>query len=380
MRVLITACPLYGHVNTVLPLALAARRAGHETVVATGGARVPHVARRGLVTWAVGPDRLAASPEGWLAQFVASARPRADDLVARALRWRPDLVIGEETELAAGVVAAATGARHAVHGLGLMPPQPIRDALAPALDALGARHGVDDAAERVWRAEYLEIAPPALRPPGPRSWPHARPLRPATGDATAGDRLPAALERLPHADTVHLTLGTVFHGASDVLAAALDGLLRLPVNVVVTTGPGTDPSVLGPQPPQVLARPYLPHALLLPRCRLVVSQGGAGILLGAAAHGLPQLVLPQGADQPGNAAALAGAGAGLVLGPGAVTPAAVAAAAARLLAGPGFAAAADGLRREIAAMPGPDAVDWEALGATRAPRRAAAAAAGSARR
>ncbi len=373
MRVLITACPLFGHVNTVLPVALAARAAGHAVVVATGADLAPRVAARGLAVRASGPDRLVAGPDGFLPQFAASAAERAADLVPWAREWRPDLVVGEETELSAGIVAAAAGARHAVHGLGLMPAAGIWEAMAPALDALGARHGVDDAGGRVRRAEYLEICPPSLRPRGTRIWARTRAVRPAAGQPADRERAPAALAALPHDDTVHLTLGTVFHGASAVLAAALDGLRALPVNVVVTTGPGTDPARLGPLPPHVLALPYLPHGLLLPHCRAVVSQGGAGILLGAAAHGLPQLVLPQGADQPGNAAALAATGAGLVLGPGAVTPSAVAGAVGRLLAEPGFTAAAARLRDEIAALPDAGALPWEALGATPGRRRAAAA-------
>ena len=32
-------------------------------------------------------------------------------------------------------------------------------------------------------------------------------------------------------------------------------------------GPGVDPAAFGPQPDHVLIAPYLPHALLLPRCR-----------------------------------------------------------------------------------------------------------------
>jgi UDP:flavonoid glycosyltransferase YjiC (YdhE family) len=36
MRILISAGPMYGHVNSVLPLAEAAQRAGHEVVLATG--------------------------------------------------------------------------------------------------------------------------------------------------------------------------------------------------------------------------------------------------------------------------------------------------------------------------------------------------------
>ena len=363
MRVLITACPLYGHVNTVLPVALAARRAGHEVVLATGGGLAPHIARRGIEVRACGPDRLVADPDGWVAAFAASAAARAADLVPFARRWRPDLVVGEETELAAGVVAATAGVRHVVHGLGLMPPDGVWSEMSRLLDALGARYGVDGVAARVRDAEYREICPPSLRPGGPRIWHRARPLRPAAGEPAPGERVPAALARLPRRTTVHLTLGTVFHGAADVLATALAGLAALPVDVVVTTGPDTDPAVLGPQPPHVLALPYLPHGLLLPRCAAVVSQGGAGVLLAAAAHGLPQLVLPQGADQPANAAALAATGAGLVLEPGAVTSEAVADGVARLLAEPSFAAAASRLRHEIAGMPSPDALAWDELGA-----------------
>ena len=136
-----------------------------------------------------------------------------------------------------------------------------------------------------------------------------------------------------------------------MLETALAGLRELPLNIVVTTGPGSDPARLGPQPPNVLVAAHIPHALLLPRCRLVVSQGGAGVMLGALALGLPQLVLPQGADQPLNAAACRAAGAGLALSPEEVTSEAVRASAERLIAEPGFTSAARGIRAEIEAMP-----------------------------
>jgi UDP:flavonoid glycosyltransferase YjiC (YdhE family) len=37
----------------------------------------------------------------------------------------------------------------------------------------------------------------------------------------------------------------------------------------------------------VVLVPYVPRTLPLPHCRLVVSPGGAGIMFGAPAHGLP---------------------------------------------------------------------------------------------
>jgi UDP:flavonoid glycosyltransferase YjiC (YdhE family) len=98
------------------------------------------------------------------------------------------------------------------------------------------------------------------------------------------------------------------------------------------------------------------HALLLPRCAVVASQGGAGVLLGALALGLPQLVLPQAADQFANAEAVERAGVGLALTPAAVTAERVGAASRRLLDDPAFGRRARSVRDEIAAMPDADAV------------------------
>jgi len=359
MRLLFVSYPLYGHVNPMLPLALAARAAGHEVVFATGPDLGPELAAHGLAHWDAGPTHAdvlaghAPSP----AMFTTGIAARADDLLrqARARAWRPDVVVGDEFELAGSVVAAVLGARHVVHGLGLMPPAAIWRQLEPALTALGDRHGIPDATERARAATYLELAPPALRPPGERVWDRAAPLRPVAvrpPDTPSG--APTEIDRLPRERTVHLTLGTLFHTRTEVLAAAIAGLRELPVNLVVASGPGSDPESFGPQPDHVLIRPYLPHARLLDRCALVVSQGGAGTFFAALARGIPQLLLPLGADQFINADAGRRAGAVLTLTGTNATPDAIGACARRLLAEPAFGAAADTLAREIAAMPGPD--------------------------
>ena len=53
MRILIVSGALYGHVDTMLPIALAARDAGHSVVVASGPDFALHVERRGLRSRAV---------------------------------------------------------------------------------------------------------------------------------------------------------------------------------------------------------------------------------------------------------------------------------------------------------------------------------------
>jgi UDP:flavonoid glycosyltransferase YjiC (YdhE family) len=70
------------------------------------------------------------------------------------------------------------------------------------------------------------------------------------------------------------------------------------VNVIVTTGPEFDMSLLGPVRTAVFGAPFLPQAAVLPHCTAVVSHAGAGTLLGALCHGLPQLCLPQGQTNP----------------------------------------------------------------------------------
>jgi UDP:flavonoid glycosyltransferase YjiC (YdhE family) len=49
MRILFTACPMGGHVNTLLPLGLAAERSGHTVAFATGVDLADRVERSGLV-------------------------------------------------------------------------------------------------------------------------------------------------------------------------------------------------------------------------------------------------------------------------------------------------------------------------------------------
>jgi UDP:flavonoid glycosyltransferase YjiC (YdhE family) len=79
-------------------------------------------------------------------------------------------------------------------------------------------------------------------------------------------------------------------------------------------------------------------------------------MLGALCHGLPQLCLPQGTDQPSNTAALLPTGAALALQPDEITADAVAGALDRLLNEPSFKKAANLLREEIDRMPAPAAV------------------------
>jgi UDP:flavonoid glycosyltransferase YjiC (YdhE family) len=359
MKILFTSGPLYGHVNPMLSLALAARRAGHDVVFATARDLVPHVERFGLDVWPVGLTHAEAggSQHGaWLNYFEQAALRRATDMVPRALAWQPDLVVHEETELAGPVVAAVCGARHAVHGLGLVPSK-IWPAFVEAVGRIGAPWlPAPDLMSRLQHATYLRLSPAALQPEMPPFWRHVMALRPVLAPPGARERLPFDFNVLPFEHSIHLTLGTVFTHSTVVLREALKGVRDLGCNVIVAVGPDGDPDAFGPQPLHVRIERYVPHALLLPRCRLVVSQGGAGVMFGALSLGLPQLLLPQGADQFVNAEALVRVGAGESLANGNVSAVQIAASASRLLADARFTHAARAVQAELAAMPDADAV------------------------
>ena len=72
--------------------------------------------------------------------------------------------------------------------------------------------------------------------------------------------------------------------------------------------------------------------------------------------GVPQVALPRGTDQPQNAALLARAGAGIVVGPEDYAAPTIRAAISEVAANREFRAAAERVRDEIAAMPDAETV------------------------
>lgn len=341
--------------NPMLPLARAAHAAGHAVVVATGADIVPLAQREGLTTWAVGMTHAQAGGNkqvSWLDYFEAGASQRIERLAPRCAAWRPDLVIHEETELAGPVVAASLGVRSVVHGLGPTPPARLLLWGASAIERLAPR-GLATEVLRSWRgATYLYPCPPGLGFDQEPIWPQVLPLRPLTPGQADDTALMSRIKRLPHARSVFVTLGTVYSGNTAALVAAIEGLRDLDANLIVAVGPQGDLSLFNKgYGEHVLVEPFVPLASVLARCNAVVSQGGSGVMLGAMAQGLPQLMLPQGADQFRNAEIGAATGAALALMPQDATPSAIRTSAHRLLNERCFASAARVLRDQIAAMP-----------------------------
>lgn len=358
MRILFVCNPLHGHLNPMLALARAANHNGHAVVVATGADIAPLAQREGLTTWSIGMTHAQAGGNhqaSWLDYFEASARARIADLVPRCTEWRPELVIHEETELAGPVVAASIGARSIVHGLGPMPPVRLLIWFAAAIERL-APPGSASEVFNAWRAaSYLHLCPPALSPIEEPVWTDVLPLRPMTPGWADDQMLTSRIKRLPYARSVFVTLGTVYSGNTAALVAAIEGLQGLAANLIVAVGPQGNPSLLTGCGDHLLVERLVPLASVLGRCSAVVSQGGSGVMLGAMSLGLPQLMLPQGADQFRNAELGTRTGAALALLPQEATSDAIGDSVQRLL-GESFISAAQVLRDQIGAMPDADVV------------------------
>jgi MGT family glycosyltransferase len=165
--------------------------------------------------------------------------------------------------------------------------------------------------------------------------------------------LPEAASTPTEHPLIYVTLGTFFSANLDIFRAAVAGLATEPVEVVVTVGTNQDPDGLAPAPSNARIERFIPQASLLPTCAAVVHHGGAGTTFGALAHGLPQVVIPQGADNFIIASMLEEAGAAHVLQPGEESSDHIRDGVRRILDEPEYARAARRVAAEIAAMPDP---------------------------
>ena len=357
----------YGHLYPMMPLALACADAGHEVVVATGE---PFLGRLPLGTvpgyppdleldWAIQEARRRHpdlhDQDFSMAMFAdVTAESVAPTMIEQCERLRPDLVIYEAMNTGAGVAASVLGIPAVAY------------AIALASFFYGPLHGATAGYQReVWlqrrrtppegagllAGAMIDPVPPTLRHSGDGE-DVIIPIRTvAYNESTA--EVPAWLSETRTRPRVYLTLGTVAFGAVEVLSRAVAEIAALDVDVLVTVGPEGEPAALGEVPNNVYVEQFVAQSAVLPLVDLIVHHGGTGTVLSALEVGLPQLLLPQGADQFFNAEILTAAGAAQALPNDAQQPGAIGAAVQALLGDAPERQTAARLRDEIAAMPSP---------------------------
>jgi UDP:flavonoid glycosyltransferase YjiC (YdhE family) len=162
----------------------------------------------------------------------------------------------------------------------------------------------------------LALAPPGFDeavdlPPNTR---YVGPItRPAPGRLEPTDL--DLLER-PGDPWVLLSLSTTLQRQTDALPAMLAAVARLPVRVLLTLG-GVVPLDAVAAPSNVTVRDFVSHDLVLRHMNLVVTHGGMTTITTAMAAGVPLVCIPQGREQPINAARVEACGVGRVVRKGA---------------------------------------------------------------
>jgi UDP:flavonoid glycosyltransferase YjiC (YdhE family) len=373
MRVLLTTKRGAGHFGPLIPFARAFRRAGDTVLIAAPRSARASVRAEGFSAWlfdeAPEGERDAALDGVWQLPFeergpyvfselfirldARAALPAMRDVCRR---WRPDLVVSEETEFAGALVAQSLGIPRVCVGIVQQGrgEAVARDArVMRAIDELRAELGLPDDpdGERLLGAPYFTLMPEALEDPAnPVSRPAWRfrdldaPAAGARLDRFAGDERPL----------VYLTFGSVapemdfFPGLyRDAIASFSD----LPVRVLVTVGRDRDPADLGPLPANVQAERWVPQREVMPYAAAMVCHGGSGTVTMGLAAGVPMAVVPLFADQPDNAARIAAIGAGIAL----EGVSRLGDAVSKLLVDPAYRANAERVSDEMAGVPSVDA-------------------------
>lgn len=366
MRILFSGVPAFGHLLPLAPLARAAKAAGHDVALLTSGAIAPAMSADfpGIQVLSAGPgadvllaeaarrtgaDASREPTPAVVAEFFAGTRIdlSADEALTQAREWGPDLIIAEATDFVGPLVAAACEIPWDLVAFGpAVPPE----FTAPMHQLAGLRYESRNLTPTPPRY-YLDPTPDALQTPGwtspvPRltlqPQPHSRP-----GVSWVA---PNRSSQIPKRSRILITLGTVFADStlvSDIVRALAD----LHVEMIVTTGvlPG---QVVPADTANVAYVGFEPMDQLLRGVDLVVSAGGAGTVLAAHSQGIPMVLIPQGADQPLNAARAEAAGSALVVD----TVENLADAVRTVLSVASFAAAARSAAQQIASMDSPAAV------------------------
>ncbi|MER7705798.1 nucleotide disphospho-sugar-binding domain-containing protein [Kitasatospora sp. NPDC097605] len=370
MRILFTGPAAPSHLFPMVPTAQAVRAAGHEVLFASGRP-LDQLRQAGFPIVEIGdgrpvrdsfeevaghqahytqPDLTQAEIlEIGAASFALASRSTVDDLLAVAAGWGAQLIVHDSCLASAQLVAAKLGIPAALQNFGISSGLEMASRLAAHFTDVYEKHGVAGPADTT----PLNIVPASLGgDPGG--------LRMRYVPYNGGGVVPAALLHRGVRPRVAVTLGTVIAGIDglEAIAPLTAAAAEVDAEFLLAVG-DADLADLGSLPANVHPLPWVPLAELLRVCDAVVHHGGSGSTLTGMQAGLPQLLLPQGADNFTVTDALVATGAALRSTSADVDTALL----TRLVTDPGLRAAATRLRAENDALPSPAELvpDIEAL-------------------
>ncbi|MGW6055057.1 nucleotide disphospho-sugar-binding domain-containing protein [Streptomyces sp. NPDC055189] len=374
MRVLMLSTPVPTHFTPLVPLAWALRVAGHEVLIAVQPDVLPAVEAAGLVGVSAGvgfhyeerqgaeldPGQRPLERHGRAALedgspgfvFATHSRYLWKEYLDIARAFGPDIVMSDALEFTALMVGGALDVPVVQQRWGVDPWSATAHQQASAM-LLGPcrRLGLEGLPEPT---ALLDPCPPSLQLPEAAS---GLPMRfvPYNGPGRQPPwaHRPAFAGTRPHRVLVTLGGRTLELNGVPFVRKFLQAFGEMPGTEVFATVAARHRKQIGPLPDTVRLVDPAPLNLVLDNCDAVVHHGGAGTAMTVTAYGVPQLILPQLADQFAHGDRLAAAGAALAFDTAEQQndPECLTDALGTLLSAPRYAKAAAELRREMRDMP-----------------------------
>ncbi|MEO8639611.1 MAG: glycosyltransferase [Chloroflexota bacterium] len=366
MRVLISSIPATGHFNSIIPMALATAAAGHEVAICCADAFADEVRRCGLEHLPGGAESLAELSDGapplgdpsrgrFIQQEVFAGRATVrmiPDMLRHVETWRPDVLVHENAEFAASLVAEKVGLPHASIGTGAWSSRADRRELfADALSARRAEIGLppDPDAQMMFRYLHIAFIPPSwdgdmTHLPTIHFIRYDNPERP-------GETRPAWLDEPRERPLVLAALGTLMNTLPGLFEAIIEAVTGEPIEVVAAIGRDQDPARFGTPPPNVRIEAYVPQIQVLSECAMFVTHGGFNSTKEALRLGIPLVVIPIGGDQPYTAERVEALGLGRAVSPEERNPATIRGRIREVLAELHYRANAQRFSEEMQALP-----------------------------
>ncbi|MEU9234093.1 nucleotide disphospho-sugar-binding domain-containing protein [Streptomyces subrutilus] len=360
MRILFTGPAAAGHLFPMVPTAQALRAAGHEVLFA-GSQPLNQLRAAGFPIVEIGDGRTIrdmfeqstdeelryVTPDMTSDEildraahgFALVSRATVEGLLEAADSWRADLLVYDSFQASAPLVAAKLKIPSVIQNFGVTSGLDMVGRLAANFTEAYETYGVEGPAEPT----ALNIVPASLGgDPGG--------LRMRYLPYNGGGFVPARLLRRGTRPRVTVTLGTVLTEMDGVRAIVrlIEAAASVDAEFLLAVG-DADLRPLGTLPDNVRPLPWIPLAELLTTSDALIHHGGSGTMLTALQAGLPQLLLPQGADHFTNADALTRTGAALRSASDEVDAPLL----TRLITDPALREAATRLRAENAALPSP---------------------------
>ncbi|MET9608574.1 glycosyltransferase [Streptomyces sp. NPDC006512] len=361
MKILFVAGGTSGVIFGIVPLAQAARNAGHEVIMAAPENCMTTITAAGIPAAPVSSKAMQEAlvdrrgvrvpiPEDLHERYIFNGRTFGryaasclDGLIELAERWRPDVVVGGALAFAAPLIAAHAGVPYVKQAIDMGEPRTIDLAAAAELGPEMERLGLYE----MPRTDlFVDICPPSLRP---------------------SDALPAQLMRyVPYATQkpvepwmlqkgerprVLVSAGSRVTPESDfdILNGLVAKVSQLDVEVLVAT-PEAVAEKLRPLHPGIRAG-WIPLHQAAPTADLAIHHAGGNTTMGYVAYGVPQVLVPYLPYCVDYSTRLDAYGAGKMIAPENDSAETLADACAEILATASYRERARELAAEVAAQP-----------------------------